>query len=301
MRLRTIILLMVMTFVVSSASTVFYLRHTQKDSTITTNYKSENKDDGYVPPKFTANRVIASESDLEYAIGRELAEFNPRFRFKINTNLLDESSIERVFSNLMSRGTTSWHVSGYRWYYPDQKLYTQLTIEIRYVMSLEEDLDVEKFVDTWIAQNIHQQMSDEEKVRKIHDHIVSTYYYQLGDDSGMIDDTSAHAPASLIKNKCGVCQGYAALFQKMLTEVGIENRFIVGSVGKSGSENHIWNLVKLDNAWYHVDTTWDDPSPDVPGRVMHRYYLRGDYYMSKTHQWVSDFYPKAKKDYETKR
>ena len=25
------------------------------------------------------------------------------------------------------------------------------------------------------------------------------------------------------------------------------------------SENHIWNAVYLNNKWYHLDLTWDDP------------------------------------------
>ena len=28
---------------------------------------------------------------------------------------------------------------------------------------------------------------------------------------------------------------------------------------KISSENHIWNLVNVDNNWYHLDLTWDDP------------------------------------------
>ena len=28
---------------------------------------------------------------------------------------------------------------------------------------------------------------------------------------------------------------------------------------KVASENHIWNLVQLDQQWYHLDVTWDDP------------------------------------------
>lgn len=38
--------------------------------------------------------------------------------------------------------------------------------------------------------------------------------------------------------------------------LGIEN----GTVsGEAGDEQHIWNTVKLDDQWYHVDVTWDDP------------------------------------------
>ena len=29
------------------------------------------------------------------------------------------------------------------------------------------------------------------------------------------------------------------------------------------SENHIWNAVYLNNKWYHLDLTWDDPISDI--------------------------------------
>ena len=28
---------------------------------------------------------------------------------------------------------------------------------------------------------------------------------------------------------------------------------------KISNESHIWNLVLLDDKWYHIDLTWDDP------------------------------------------
>ncbi len=28
---------------------------------------------------------------------------------------------------------------------------------------------------------------------------------------------------------------------------------------KIATENHVWNYVKLDNEWLHLDLTWDDP------------------------------------------
>ena len=40
--------------------------------------------------------------------------------------------------------------------------------------------------------------------------------------------------------------------------------------------NHIWNLIKIDGKWYHVDVTWDDPIMDKPGRVKHDNFLRSD-------------------------
>ena len=37
-----------------------------------------------------------------------------------------------------------------------------------------------------------------------------------------------------------------------LYEFGIDNY-------KIASDNHIWNLVKINNKWLHLDLTWDDP------------------------------------------
>ena len=40
--------------------------------------------------------------------------------------------------------------------------------------------------------------------------------------------------------------------------------------------NHIWNLVEIDGSYYHVDATFDDPTPDRLGFVSHKYFLLSD-------------------------
>ena len=44
---------------------------------------------------------------------------------------------------------------------------------------------------------------------------------------------------------------------------------------------HAWNLVQIDGAWYHVDATWDDPTPDRAGYIRYNYFLKGDDYMRR--------------------
>lgn len=90
-----------------------------------------------------------------------------------------------------------------------------------------------------------------------------------------------------------VCQGYSLLTYRMLTEAGITNRIIEGH---AGGQLHAWNLLLLDGVWYHMDTTWDDPTPDQPGKVSYNYYLLTDEEMGQDHTWEEQ-YPAAATPY----
>ena len=51
---------------------------------------------------------------------------------------------------------------------------------------------------------------------------------------------------------------------------------------------HAWNLVQIDGARYHVDATWDDPTPDRAGYVRYDHFLKSDDYMSRNHfNWTA--------------
>ena len=43
------------------------------------------------------------------------------------------------------------------------------------------------------------------------------------------------------------------------------------------TEDHVWNSVLINNIWYHIDVTWDDPVVNT-GENM----LRHDFYMINT-------------------
>ena len=75
---------------------------------------------------------------------------------------------------------------------------------------------------------------------------------------------------------------------KLLCDLsGIDCKMITGT---AGGENHAWNLVKLDDQWYHTDVTWDDPSPDVPGRVLYTYFNVEETAIDKSHSWDDEWY-----------
>ncbi|ACU78645.1 putative liporotein [synthetic Mycoplasma mycoides JCVI-syn1.0] len=80
------------------------------------------------------------------------------------------------------------------------------------------------------------------------------YDYNLT-DGPMLKNQNAHS--ALVK-KYTVCTGYAKGLKLILDELDIPCRFMEGeSSRETRSTKHAWNLVQLDNEWYHIDATSD--------------------------------------------
>lgn len=131
-------------------------------------------------------------------------------------------------------------------------------------------------------------MSEEEKVKVIHDYIVKKFAY----DESM---TRYSAYEGLTKGTT-VCQGYALLAYRMLSLAGIENHIVEGV---AGGQAHVWNKVKVDGKWYNIDMTWDDPTPDRKNEVSYSYYLVTDKLLARDHTWTKNNLPAATADYRT--
>ena len=128
----------------------------------------------------------------------------------------------------------------------------------------------------------------EARVRAIHDHLIEHANYV--EDSAPAD----HTPYNVLLEGRGVCDGYAYAAKLLLDAAGIENMLVTGTA--NGGE-HRWNLVRLEENWYHMDITWDDPV-SADGREHHTYdyYLKGDAAMAREHRWETEI-PKCEKNY----
>ncbi|MBP3309456.1 MAG: hypothetical protein J6L05_01400 [Ruminococcus sp.] len=91
--------------------------------------------------------------------------------------------------------------------------------------------------------------SDYEKICAIHRYITNNVSYA----DNMDDMTIFSAYGALVKGKA-VCQGYAQLLYRMLTEAGIYSRVIEGT---SNNVNHAWNIAEIDGLYYLIDATYD--------------------------------------------
>lgn len=64
---------------------------------------------------------------------------------------------------------------------------------------------------------------------------------------------SSHTLYGALVDKKPVCDGFSHAFRYLLKQIGME-----ASIATSNSMNHAWNLVKIDNEYYHIDVTWND-------------------------------------------
>ena len=123
--------------------------------------------------------------------------------------------------------------------------------------------------------------SDYEKIKAIHDFIcVNTIYEQDQDDD--TPPLIKHSAYSALINQKAVCDGYASLFYRMCLRAGLDARIITGKDDQG--QNHAWNIVKIGEKWYDVDTLRDDIE-NGPGTT---------YFLTPHPQFLEDHTPDSK-------
>lgn len=110
--------------------------------------------------------------------------------------------------------------------------------------------------------------TDYEKCKAIHDWISSNVWYDMDIFYG--GEYKPQDAISVLKNKKGVCAGYANLTVEMLRSINIPAKKVRGlSLGlgmsrnwiydvlQTPKSNHAWAEAYVDGKWIILDTTWD--------------------------------------------
>ena len=166
--------------------------------------------------------------------------------------------------------------------------WAELNFNQQYLTTYEQERLVNGKVQAILESVDTTTMTDYDKVKFVNDYIVQNTVYSQATTA------SAHSAYAVLFESKGVCQGYALLAYKMLKELGIENLYVTGQVAEGG---HAWNLVQLEGAWYHLDTTWNDPLPDRGNGVRYDYFLVSDGQLQQDHAWDMTKFPKAAANY----
>jgi len=167
-----------------------------------------------------------------------------------------------------------------------------VTYTFEYIETEKQEDQVKAKVKEVLGQIITANMTEGQRVRAINSYICKKLSY----DTTL---TNYSAYEGILGNGKTVCQGYALLAYRMLTDAGLEARIITGTAfTRNASGNHAWNMVKVGGSWYHLDITWNDPLPDINGRVTETYSLRSDAQMLLNHSWDITNYFVASKVFE---
>ncbi len=115
-----------------------------------------------------------------------------------------------------------------------------------------------------------------------HDYLVDHCEYFSGEDKRYCNAYSA-----LILGKAN-CEGYTHAMNYLLKQAGVES-FAIRGIGKlpgGNPQSHIWNIVKINENYYHLDVTWDDPvfvNVEKDESVRYNYFNVTDAVIKQTH------------------
>ncbi|MBE6742048.1 MAG: transglutaminase domain-containing protein [Ruminococcaceae bacterium] len=144
----------------------------------------------------------------------------------------------------------------------------------------KETLDMAKEI---IAEVITDKMTDFEKEKAIYDWLTA----QLTQNTGILTVIPTRIgdsdnPHDVLKYRTAVCVGYATTFRMFMQMFDIECKVV-----HSSDLTHSWDLVKLDDGWYHTDCYMDSESNNYQNFNM------DDARCSQGHDWTKEYFPAA--------
>ena len=222
--------------------------------------------------------------ELESIILEQMKEYNPDFNIKYTGSL---DNIKEVLANVVDKDVyLKSNFSEVKWDVSGTNAVSYINVKVTYIITAEERIKADKIIDSILADIIKPYMNNHEKVKAVHDYIVLNGKY----DANKI----YYSDYDLLTEGTSVCNGYALLTYNMLNKLNIPVNLVYGT---AAGEDHIWNMVKLGDYWFHLDTTWNDPSSDV-GTVLYSYYMLTEKEITKDHIIDENLeIPKSTKNY----
>ncbi len=255
------------------------------NSTKTTN--TENK----INPKYLSqyNELVKAtqrhEKSYIFQLSEIKKEYYSSFINEIWSALRSDENVPKsiIFRTVTAEGPLQ---SGY---YRNVKV----KFNFDYTVSLEKENHYKQVVKN-IVSTFPKNITDDKKVELINKYIVEHAQYAYNEVNAGVNTLAngldINSPYAILESGKGVCGAYSALFQMMAKESGLESKVVVGtSYSYNNWGSHAWNIVKVNDEWYHVDTTWND----VANNGNYGYLMIGATEIAKNHKWDQNLYPQT--------
>lgn len=147
----------------------------------------------------------------------------------------------------------------------------------------DKDKETLEMASAVLEEIITEDMTPYEKEKAVYDWMTTELTYDTG-VLQVIPQTSEDCdnPYGVLKYHNAVCVGYATTFRLFLQMLDMECMVV-----HNHDLYHSWNLVKLDDDWYHVDIYSDQ------GSASYANFNMNDEMASQGHDWDRDFFPAA--------
>ena len=110
--------------------------------------------------------------------------------------------------------------------------------------------------------------STEQKAKAAHDLIAKKVQY---DDNYLTNpENPFHQSAySVFCDDHSVCAGYTKAFEMLMNGAGIDTIAVL-------STDHAWNMIRINDSWYHMDCTWDDLDGYAGYEIIYKFFNRSE-------------------------
>jgi len=162
-----------------------------------------------------------------------------------NNYLFQDYVLSFSYSTNLSKG---FSINNLKYNKKDNTIF--VTYKFSYYDNLEQSEYTNDVINKAIRNNISNLQTDYQKAHWAYKWVIDNIHY---------DNTLTNfSPYGGLTEKGTVCSGYAALYSIIANKLGLDCKYIEGSVYSSKGNNHAWNIIKLDGKWYCIDTTWGD-------------------------------------------
>jgi len=192
----------------------------------------------------------------------------------------------------MERIATDYHIlaninnfvhpyNSYDKFYVSTNNFGKIDINIDKLYSDTEIEEINNSIENIKNNILTADMTTRDKIKAFHDYVINNTVYdteranEINDYIQKNNENQSHKANGVLKNHIALCSGYTDLMAIFLSNIGVPNY-------KISNERHIWNAVYVDNTWYHLDLTWDDPAVTNGDNL-----LIYDYFLISTQQLES--------------
>lgn len=223
------------------------------------------------------NQMTKPQQAVYRAMKSGLKNLEPSFAVP----LLDGRELSEVFFKLRLDCPEIFYTTGFHYrFYPDGS-HAELIPE--YLFDKAKVQEHQKALEARIARLVRpaQQMSDWEKEQYIHDFICGNVRYDK------LKKAYSHEIIGPLGQGVGVCEGIAKTVKILCDRLGI---WCIIAISEANPEKqikyrHAWNVVRMGDAYYHLDATFDN-SVGFDGETRYDYFNLDDARFFRDHEPV---------------